>query len=500
VITVLAQLPFTGPTVDWFQLTPFFILIGGGLVLMLAAALFPGVWPRGSYAGFTFLLGTATLVVSFVQWHSVAHGHPKNLFDGALSVDGLSIFISIVISIAVILTALFLDDYLRREDIEGPEIYALMLMSAAGGIVMAWSSDLIVIFLGLETLSLALYVLAASHLRRIRSQEAGVKYFILGGFSSAFFLYGIALVYGATGSTNLDQIFTFLANTTLLDDGLLLAGFALLLVGFAFKVSAAPFHMWTPDVYEGSPTPVTGFMAAASKAAAFAALIRVFVVAFTNYKVDWRPMVFALALISLAVGSVLAIVQTNVKRMLAYSSIAHAGYILVGIEAVSARGTASALFYILAYSVMILGSFGVVMLVGRKGDASHSLDAYRGLSHTRPVLAFTFTVLLLAQAGVPFTAGFVAKFDVILAAVDAKSYTLGVLAMLAAVVAAFMYLRIVVSMYMSDPAATDAEPVRVPYAAGLGLTLALAFTVIVGFVPGAVLDFARDAVPVFASR
>jgi NADH-quinone oxidoreductase subunit N len=505
-VNVLAQVaPFNGPAVDWFALTPLIVLTGGAVVLMLGGALLPVRWrvPKGTYVGVTAAVSVAALVLTFVLWHRVQEDGPKQLLGGAIVLDGPALFITVVILASIVLTALFLDDYLRREGLEGCEVYALVLVSAIGGIVMAWSADLIVLFLGLETLSLALYVLCASHLKRIESQESGMKYFILGGFSSAFFLYGIALEYGATGSTRLRDIFAFLGNTALSDKGLLFAGLALLLVGFGFKIAAAPFHMWTPDVYEGAPSPVTGFVASASKAGAFAALLRVMTIAFFQYRVDWRPIVYALAVLSLFVGAVLAIVQTNVKRMLAYSSIAHVGFILVGVEAmanepttgqiVSLRGYSSALFYLLAYAVMVLGSFGVVALVGRTGDADHSLDSYRGLARTRPLLAFTFTVLLLAQAGVPLTSGFIAKFDIILAAVDAKSYVLAVLAMVSAVIAAYLYLRIIVSMYLSDAPESGAPPVQVPPAAGIGLGLALAFTVVVGFLPGLVVDFARDA-------
>jgi NADH-quinone oxidoreductase subunit N len=262
--------------------------------------------------------------------------------------------------------------------------------------------------------------------------------------------------------------------------------------------------MWTPDVYEGAPSPVTGFMASASKAAAFAALLRVVTVVFFSYRDDWRPVIYALAVLSLVVGAVLAIVQNNVKRMLAYSSISHAGFILVGVEAmahqpgqqVDLSGYASALFYLLAYAIIVLGSFGVVAVVARAGDGDTSLSAYRGLARTRPLLAFTFTVLLLAQAGVPLTAGFVAKFDVIMASVDAKSYVLALLAMLSAVIAAFLYLRIIVSMYMADAPEGEAQPkpLPVPFSAAVGLGLTLAFTVVVGFLPSVVVEFSRNAV------
>ena len=331
------------------------------------------------------------------------------------------------------------------------------MLSASGGIFMAKANDLIVVFLGLEILSIALYVLAGYHRRRSQSQEAAIKYFVLGSFSSAFFLYGIALTYGATGSTNITEIGRFLQGTTL-TTGVLLGGVALLLVGLGFKVAAVPFHMWTPDVYQGSPTPVAGFMAAAAKTAGFAALLRIFYVGFGTLRLDWQPMIWALAVLSLVVGSVLAVVQSDVKRMLAYSSISHAGYVLIGLQAATDQGIAASLFYLLAYTFMILGSFAVVTLVGRRGDGAHALDDYRGLAKDRPGLALAFTAFLLAQAGVPFTAGFLAKFGVIAAAVEARSYAIAIIAMVAAVIAAFLYLRVIVAMYMAGddgPAATE---------------------------------------------
>src|SRR5207244_5566761 len=280
-------------------------------------------------------------------------------------------------------------------------------------------------------------------------------------------------------------------------NGVLLAGFAFLLVGLGFKVAAVPFHMWTPDVYQGAPTPVTGFMAAGAKAAGFAALLRIFFSPFGPERLDWQPIVWAMAVATLLVGSVLAIVQTDIKRMLAYSSISHAGYVLVGLQAATDRGVAGSLFYLLAYTFMVLGSFGIVSLVGRRGDEQHSLDTYRGLAARRPALALVFTVFLLAQAGVPLTSGFLAKFYVIGAAVESHSYALAVIAMLAAVIAAFFYLRVIVVMYMSgDASAADGapeDPIRVPVAAGAALAVTLAFTLIVGFLPSVVIDFARNA-------
>ena len=329
---------FVGPEVQWYSLAPLLSLVGGGLVLMLLAALFPGRWPRGGYALFTAVVAGVAGVFTVLLWNDVQDDGPKSLVGGALGLDGFSLFVTFTICVAVLVSALFLDDYLRRVDLEGVEVYALMLMSAAGGVIMASANDLIVLFLGFEALSLALYVMAASQLRRLESQESGLKYFILGGFSSAFLLYGIALIYGATGSTNLERILAYLDENVLLENGLLLAGIALLLVGLSFKVAAVPFHTWTPDVYQGAPTPVTGFMASAAKAAAFAALLRVVVVGLAPYEQDWQPVIWVLAVITVLGGAVLAVVQTNVKRMLAYSSISHAGFILVGVEAAGRLG------------------------------------------------------------------------------------------------------------------------------------------------------------------
>jgi NADH-quinone oxidoreductase subunit N len=483
------------PHVDWGGLSPLLVLAGGALVILTITALGLRRPPRHTWCLLTVATGLGALVAAIVQWNRVDDDGAFGIVADALVVDGFSVFVTALIAVSVVLAALLADGFLRRERLDGPELYVLMLLSATGGVMMAMANDLVVLFLGLEVLSIALYVLAGFDLRRAESSEAAIKYFVLGAFSSAFLLYGIALIYGATGSTNLGAIADFLDTNVLTEDGLLLGGFALLLVGLGFKVAAVPFHVWTPDVYQGAPTPVTAFMASASKAAGFAALLRVFVSTFGLYQDDWRPVVFVLAVLTLLVGSVLAIVQTDVKRMLAYSSISHAGFVLVGVQAASERGVSGALFYLLAYTFMVVGSFGVVTLVGRRGDADHSLEAYRGLATRQPVLALVFTIFLLAQAGVPFTSGFLAKFYVIGAAVDADSYGLAILAMLAAAVSAYLYLRIVVAMYMSgdEEGAEARERVRVPALARLSLGVALAVTILFGILPGPAVDWADHA-------
>ncbi len=496
---------FVGPEVGWFALSPLLTLLGGALGLMLLGALTPP-WPKGLYAFVAATTAGAAGALAMVQWDDITDNGATTLVGGALAFDTFAMFMTITISAAVLLVSLLTDEYLRDTPNDGPEIYALYLVAAIGGIVMSSANDLIVLFLGLETLSLALYVLAASNRRSSESAESGIKYFVLGGFSSAFFLYGIALVYGATGSTNITEMVTALQSAADVSspDTLALAGIAMLLVGLGFKVAAVPFHLWAPDVYQGAPSPVTAFMASAGKAAAFAAMLRVFVIALPFYRDDWRPAIWALALLSLVVGSFLAVVQTNVKRMLAYSSISHAGFILVGVEAAAHQageadagpGMPSVVLYLVLYAVLVIGSFGVVTIVSRGSRGDTTLSAFDGLAKRRPALALAFTVFLLAQAGVPFTSGFIAKFGVIQAAVEVDSYAIAVIAMVTAVVAAFIYLRIMVSMWLGD-VDDDGADLAVPFSAGLAITAAVAFTLFVGVVPGWLID-AADTVTAYA--
>ena len=395
-----------------------------------------------------------------------------------------------LLPVAVILAALLADGYLRREQLEGPELYVLMLLSASGGMVMAAADDLIVVFLGLEILSLAVYVLAAMHRRRVQSQEAALKYFVLGGVQ-----LGVLPLRHRPGlrrhrhhPAGRDRRLRRPCRGRLRRDRhlgqmlsgpsapvFLLAGVALLLVGFGFKVAAVPFHSWAPDVYQGSPTPVVAFMASGVKAAGFAGLLRVLHLGFADHVDDWQPIVGGLAVASLIGGAVLAIVQTDVKRLLAYSSISHAGFILIGVHAATDRGISASLFYLAAYTFMVAGSFGVVTVLSRTGDGATSLDDYRGLAKRRPGLALLLTFFLLAQLGAPFTSGFVAKVEVLSAAADADFYWLALVAMLAAVIGAYLYLKVVVVMYMStDDEAAGAEGAgvdHIPFAAKLGLGL-----------------------------
>ena len=490
---------FVAPTIEWYALAPYIVLLGGALVLLLVGALTPR-WPRGWYAMLTASTAGAAGVIAALQFATLADEAPRTLVKGALAHDRFGLLAVIALCVAVVFTSMTTSDAADGDSSQSAdggaspsrdslEPYSLILTAAIGAAVMVTANDLVVSFLGIEILSISLYVLAASDRRRSASQEAGLKYFVLGGFSSAFLLYGIALVYGTTGQTSLNGIATVLSSeiTVPRNDAMLLAGVALLLVGFAFKVSLVPFHSWTPDVYQGAPTHVTGFMASLGKIAAVVAIVRLFVVAFPSRADDWRPAVFVLAVLTLVVGSVLAIVQTDVKRMLAYSSVSHAGFMLVGLEAAGHLGSASAsdgvssaLVYVALYSVLAVGSFAAVSVVSRSttgaAGAGASLEAFNGLAKTNPVFALGFTVLLLAQAGVPLTSGFVAKFGVIRAAVSTESYVLAVLAMVSAVIAAYLYLRIIVSMWLAESSSarrTVSLAGRVTLASAVAITLAL---------------------------
>jgi NADH-quinone oxidoreductase subunit N len=487
---------FLGPEVQWFALSPMLVLLGGALGLLVVGALTP-TWPKRLYALVTAVTAGAAATLAIVLWDDISDRGPITLVGGAVSLDKFAMFMTITICVGLLLVAMLSDEYLHGTVNDGPELYALYTVAAIGGVVMASANDLIVLFLGLETLSLALYVLAASNRRSSESAESGIKYFVLGGFASALFLYGIALVYGATGSTNISEMVEALQSGITIgnDETLVLAGIALIVVGLGFKVAAVPFHLWTPDVYQGAPTPVTAFMASVSKAAAFAAMVRVLVVALPFYREDWRPVVWVLALLTLVVGSVLAVVQDNVKRMLAYSSISHAGFILVGLEAAGHRagdpdpgpGVPSVVLYLLLYSILVIGSFAVVTVVARGSGGSSDLASFSGLAKRRPALALGFTVLLLAQAGVPFTSGFIAKFGVIQAAVEVESYVIAVIAMVTAVVAAFLYLRIMASMWIGDADERSAT-LRVPFAMGAVIAVSVVATIVLGIAPGWLID------------
>lgn len=420
-----------------------------------------------------------------------AYGNPGPAFSGMLVVDGFATFFRLVVLGVGILTILPSYRYLDREGAETGEYHALLLFSIVGQCVMVTANELIMIFIGLEISSISSYVLAGYLRDDRRANESALKYFLLGSFATAFFLYGVAMVYGMTGSTNLSAVRQAIAGNALGTSPMFIGvAAALIFVGVAFKVSAAPFQVWAPDVYQGAPAPVAAFLSAGPKAAAFAIFLRIFMTAFQPIGSGWEPLVWISALASMTVGNFGALTQSNVKRLLAYSSVAHAGYILVALTARSNVGTAAAMFYLAAYGLMNIGAFAVVSHLAGKGERYLKVDDFAGLGVKQPATAALLSIFLLSLIGVPLTGGFFGKFYIFKAALDSHLVWLTVLGLLNSAVAAYYYLRILVMMYMHEPseAAENVEPLTIGLRAAL--ILPALGTLVLGIFPGWVLDFA----------
>jgi len=487
------------PTISYRSLAPVLVVATVALLGVLVEALAPAERRRVlqvplAVAG---LLGSLVFVARL--W-STTRGTGEIVAEGAVALDGPTLFMQGTIAALAVACMLLLGERGADTDPDaGPdrdlptESVPLAMFAVTGMMLMVAANNLLVMFVALEVLSLPLYLLCGlSRRKRVISQESAVKYFLLGAFSSAFFLYGLALVYGFAGSVDLGAV----ADASGRLDGnqaFLYSGVALLAVGLLFKVGAVPFHSWTPDVYQGAPTPVTALMAAGTKVAAFGALLRVMYVAFGPLQWDWRPAVWATAILTMLVGAVVAVTQTDVKRMLAYSSVAHAGFMLTGVAAANVDGLRGVMFYLLAYGFTVIGSFGVVMLVrDEHGEATH-LSQWQGLGKRSPLVAATFAIFLFALAGIPLTSGFIAKLTVFEAAVDGRATPLVVVGVVSSAIAAFFYARVVVLMFFQEPA-PDGPEVVVPSGLAAGaLGLSLAVTVLLGVLPGQVLQLVGEA-------
>ena len=520
---------FEAPNIEYATLSPMLIVFGVAILGVLVEAF---VGRRLRYLIQTVLAGVGLLaafaatiwVATDLESHAGGAARGAIAAEGAVAVDGPTVFIwGALLLLALISVMLFAERHLdggvsafagqaaalpgteaervaSTKGLEQTEVYPLMLFSVGGMLLFPAANDLLTMFVALEVLSLPLYLLAGlARRKRLLSQEAALKYFLIGAFSSGFMLYGIALVYGFSGTTSLAGISEAVTGR-IGGQGLLLGGIALMAVGMLFKIGAAPFHGWTPDVYQGSPTAVTGFMAACTKIAAFGALLRLFYVAFGSAERDWTPMIWIIAILTMAVGSLFALSQTDIKRMLAYSSIAHAGFLLVGFVGLQQAGEdggvsslQSVLFYLVTYGFMTLGAFGVVTLVRDAGGEANHLSRWAGLGKESPLVAGVFAFFLLAMAGIPLTSGFTGKWVVFTAAAQGGAWPLVVVAVLLSVVAAFFYLRVIVLMYFSDPVG-DGPTVAVPsILTTVAIALGLAVTVALGVVPGPVLDLAANA-------
>ena len=474
---ILSANPFlyTPTGADWLRILPELIVLGAALLVLLAD-LGPGASARKGWLALVGLAGVVAAIVAAVLLF--ANGPQGSAFYDMVTADKGALFADVVILFALGLGLLFSPGYIERQGVtQIGEYYALLLVAGLGMMLMASATNLMIVFVGLESLSLALYVLSAYIVYRPRSQEAGFKYFILSSFASAFLLYGMALTYGSTGSTNLAAIRVFLdAHSFAPTSGygpLLLAALALTAVGFCFKVSAVPFQAWTPDVYVGAPTSVTAFMSVGTKVAAFVALARVFVVALNPVVPQWTPVLWAVAVLTMVAGNVLAVTQRDVKRMLAYSSVANAGYMLVAVVTATPLALASLLVYLATYAAMNLGAFGVVLALERNDGLGTTLDDYAGLARRRPGIAAAMAVFLFSLAGVPLLAGFVGKYYVFYAAIVGGHLELAIIGVLTSAVGLFYYLRVIWAMYFQEPravptpaaapfAVTPVEPARAP--------------------------------------
>jgi NADH-quinone oxidoreductase subunit N len=431
-----------------------------------------------------------TLALVIVVW--LRSPDPSGL-ELTVALDGFRYATSTVFLLGAILAVMLSLSYLTREGIIIPEYYLLVTLATLGMMFMGGGADLVVIFLGLELMSVSVYVLAGIDRRSVFAAEASLKYFLLGAFASGFLLFGIALIYGATGTTNLTLILVQIATLGLESNILVTGGLALLLVGFSFKVAAVPFHMWTPDVYDGAPTPITAFMAAAVKAAAFAALLRILVQALGSVDGLWTEMLWWLATITMLVGNLIALAQRRLKRMLAYSSIGHAGYLLVAVSTGTDLGTAALLYYVLVYTLMTLGGFAILAALGRRGERDVLIDDLNGLGQQRPWIAFGMTVFMLSLLGFPGTAGFIGKWYILSSAIEADLWSLAVVLVGASIISAGFYLPVIMAMYMKPPASDAAhDEVQILGAARLVVATTAVLLLVFGVWPNRVMDVARE--------
>ena len=411
-----------------------------------------------------------------------------------IALDGFRLFANWIFLLAAALSILISFSYVHRQRLQAGEFYGLVLLATSGMMFMAGARDLMVIFLGLEVMSISVYALTGFNRRDRKSAEAGLKYFLLGAFSTGFFLYGIAMTYGATGSTNVAAIAASVTAGTA-SGGILLAGVAMLAIGFAFKVSAVPFHMWTPDVYEGAPAPVTAFMSAGVKAAAFVAFIRVFLVAFDGTYESWYPILWWLAAITMVTANLIALVQSNVKRMLAYSSIAHAGYLLVALTAANQTAVAGMMFYLLVYTIMNIGAFAIVITVANQGESRLQIEDYAGFGWANPLLGVFLTIFLLSLAGFPGTGGFMGEIYPLPGAADSELWYLMAILVLTTVASYWYYLRVAWFMWMREPLAQGQhDEAAAPLPMRLALIASVAMILVLGLFPSPALEFARASV------
>ncbi len=491
-VMLLAQAPIQPPVISWLGIAPELILgVGAALVLLVEVQWKPARKTLARLAAAVFGLAAVASVVLH-RFIDAGEGIDTLLpFAGMIALDHFGVFARYVLLASAGLGLAAAWRMISESGTRAAELLALMLLATTGFSLMAISTNLVMTFLGLEVGSISLYVLAGFARERTDSDEAAIKYFLLGAFASAIFVYGVALVFAGTGEFNLIAVRQYLTGVIVFEPGVILLGLGLVVVGLAFKVTAAPFHSWAPDVYQGAPAGVVGFMAAVAKIGGFAALVRILASAFPAIVDDWAPVVAGVAALSMVLGSVLAIVQDDVRRLLAYSGVAHAGFILTGVLS-GGRGTADVWFYLAVYTVQLVAAFAVVAAISGSSGTRSALGDYSGLAERQPYLAGTFSVILLGMGGLPLTSGFVAKFGVFTDAWSAGFGWVVIVGLVATVVAFFLYLRVIVVMYMAE--ATDREAAS-PLTTRWVLGIATAVTIVFGVYPGPLLDLAATALP-----
>ena len=479
------------PTICLTNIGPLITLSVAGLLLLLIDAFSL----KGSKKGYFHQFSLVAIIIGIIQTFFLWNRHGTD-FSGMVYVDNYSFFFFMVFLIGTGISIIYSVKYLEEYKKNYGEYYALMLFSAVGMMLMAAGSNLVTIFLGLEILSIPIYILAGLFREDAKSNEAALKYLLLGGFSSAFLLFGIAMLYGGTGTFSLAELAKNIQAGGM--NALTYLGLGLLIVGFGFKISLAPFHMWTPDVYEGAPTSITAFMSVGTKAAAFAAFLRVLMVVFPSVKTEWDMLLWVVAVATMTIGNLTALAQTNIKRMLAYSSIAHAGYILVGVIAGNQLGAIGILYYLLAYTLMNLGAFGVIILVSRKKDNYLNIYDYSGLGFQYPGLALVMSVFMFALVGMPPTAGFIGKFYIFSAAIQAGYIWLVIIGVINSLISVYYYLRITVIMYMK-PGEADLGPIQTAPMVNATLVLSALAVLLLGIFPGTIFNLALSSVKIFGS-
>jgi NADH-quinone oxidoreductase subunit N len=473
---------------QFLLLAPEILLAAAGLLLLLAGAIGRGMGTRDSA-----LVAIVSLVLTggvLLRVQSVLPDQPLQILSGSFILDGYSFFWKLLVLVGTALTVLLSVRFLEEGGYRASEFYSLLLLATSGTLFMASGYTLLTIWISLETMALSSYVLAGYFKREVRSNEAALKYFILGALSSGILLYGISLLYGATGTVQLSGLFRALEGIE--DNPLVPLGWLLLAAGLFFKVAAVPFHVWTPDVYVGAPTPVTAWLAVVSKGASFAILLRIFYEGLGSLKLEWQTVLAVVAAATMIWGNLAALTQTNVKRMLAYSSIAHAGYVLIGVLAVSEVGLWSVLFYLLTYTFVTMGAFGTVILLERREYAGETTADYAGLSRRSPFLAAMMLLFLIALTGIPPTGGFVGKFYLFAAGIEAGWTWVAVVGVVTSAISLYYYFRIVVAMYVTDSDASTPVPLQAPALVGAVAFCALA-TLVMGIVPGPFIELAKNS-------